>query len=83
MLHRHQDVGGRELAKPWVPQERDCAAWEKRVNEIPRLLSRVEPRHFDRFDSVYAPYLGDQPKVRAQLVLDGKLEVEAIAYKPA
>ena len=42
---------------------------------------------FARFNAVYASYFGDRPParstVRAQLVLDGKLEVEAIAYKPA
>jgi enamine deaminase RidA (YjgF/YER057c/UK114 family) len=42
---------------------------------------------FARFNAVYASYFGDSPParstVRAQLVLDGKLEVEAIAYRPA
>jgi reactive intermediate/imine deaminase len=46
-----------------------------------------DPRDFGRFNAVYASYFGDSPParstVRAQLVLDGKLEVEAIAYKPA
>jgi reactive intermediate/imine deaminase len=45
-----------------------------------------DPRDFGRFNAVYASYFGDNPParstVRAQLVLDGKLEVEAIAYKP-
>jgi 2-iminobutanoate/2-iminopropanoate deaminase len=45
-----------------------------------------DPRDFGRFNAVYASYFGDDPParstVRAQLVLDGKLEVEAIAYKP-
>ena len=46
-----------------------------------------DARDFARFNAVYASYFGDHPParstVRAQLVLDGKLEVEAIAYKPA
>jgi len=46
-----------------------------------------DTRDFGRFNAVYASYFGDSPParstVRAQLVLDGKLEVEAIAYKPA
>jgi reactive intermediate/imine deaminase len=46
-----------------------------------------DPRDFARFNAVYASYFGDSPParstVRAELVLDGKLEVEAIAYKPA
>jgi reactive intermediate/imine deaminase len=46
-----------------------------------------DPRDFARFNAVYASYFGDHPParstVRAQLVIDGKLEVEAIAYKPA
>ena len=46
----------------------------------------TDPRDFGRFNAVYASYFGDNPParstVRAQLVLDGKLEVEAIAYKP-
>jgi reactive intermediate/imine deaminase len=45
-----------------------------------------DPRDFGRFNAVYREYFGDDPParstVRAQLVLDGKLEVEAIAYKP-
>ena len=46
-----------------------------------------DARDFARFNAVYASYFGDNPParstVRAELVLDGKLEVEAIAYKPA
>jgi reactive intermediate/imine deaminase len=46
-----------------------------------------DPRDFGRFNAVYREYFGDHPParstVRSQLVLDGKLEVEAIAYKPA
>jgi reactive intermediate/imine deaminase len=46
-----------------------------------------DPRDFGRFNAVYREYFGDDPParstVRAELVLDGKLEVEAIAYKPA
>ena len=38
---------------------------------------------FGRFNAVYASYFGDAPParstVRSQLILDGKLEVEAIA----
>jgi enamine deaminase RidA (YjgF/YER057c/UK114 family) len=45
-----------------------------------------DPRDFGRFNAVYREYFGDDPParstVRSQLVLDGKLEVEAIAYKP-
>jgi reactive intermediate/imine deaminase len=46
-----------------------------------------DPRDFGRFNAIYREYFGDEPParstVRAQLVLDGKLEVEAIAYRPA
>ena len=46
-----------------------------------------DPRDFGRFNAVYREYFGDDPParstVRSELVLDGKLEVEAIAYKPA
>jgi 2-iminobutanoate/2-iminopropanoate deaminase len=46
-----------------------------------------DPRDFGRFNAVYREYFGDDPParstVRSQLVLDGKLEVEAIAYKPS
>jgi reactive intermediate/imine deaminase len=46
-----------------------------------------DPRDFGRFNAVYASYFGDHPParstVRSQLMLDGKLEVEAIAYRPA
>jgi reactive intermediate/imine deaminase len=45
-----------------------------------------DARDFGRFNAVYASYFEDEPParstVRAQLMLDGKLEVEAIAYKP-
>jgi 2-iminobutanoate/2-iminopropanoate deaminase len=45
-----------------------------------------DARDFGRFNAVYASYFGDAPParstVRSQLILDGKLEVEAIAYKP-
>jgi reactive intermediate/imine deaminase len=45
-----------------------------------------DARDFGRFNAVYASYFGDDPParstVRAQLMLDGKLEVEAIAYSP-
>lgn len=46
-----------------------------------------DPRDFGRFNAVYREYFGDDPParstVRSDLMLDGKLEVEAIAYKPA
>ena len=46
-----------------------------------------DPRDFGRFNAVYREYFGDDPParstVRSALMLDGKLEVEAIAYKPA
>ena len=46
-----------------------------------------DPRDFGRFNAVYREYFGDDPParstVRSELVLDGKLDVEAIAYKPA
>jgi reactive intermediate/imine deaminase len=45
-----------------------------------------DARDFGRFNAVYASYFENDPParstVRAQLMLDGKLEVEAIAYKP-
>ena len=45
-----------------------------------------DPPDFGRFNAVYASYFGDDPParstVRSQLMLDCKLEVEAIAYKP-
>jgi reactive intermediate/imine deaminase len=46
----------------------------------------ADARDFGRFNAVYATYFGDAPParstVRSELMLDGKLEVEAIAYKP-
>jgi reactive intermediate/imine deaminase len=46
----------------------------------------ADARDFARFNAVYASYFGDAPPtrstVRSELMLDGKLEVEAIAYKP-
>jgi reactive intermediate/imine deaminase len=46
-----------------------------------------DPRDFTRFNAVFAEVFPDQPPARStvisRLVLDGKLEVEAIAYKPA
>jgi reactive intermediate/imine deaminase len=45
-----------------------------------------DARDFARFNAIYREYFGDDPParstVRSELVLDGKLEVEAIAYKP-
>ena len=40
-----------------------------------------DARDFGRFNAVYRDPAA-RSTVRAQLVLDGKLEVEAIAYKP-
>jgi 2-iminobutanoate/2-iminopropanoate deaminase len=46
-----------------------------------------DPRDFTRFNAVFAEVFPDQPPARStvisRLVLDGKLEVEAIAYMPA
>ncbi|MFQ5973711.1 MAG: RidA family protein, partial [Alphaproteobacteria bacterium] len=45
-----------------------------------------DPRDFGIFNRVYAEYFGDDPPsrstVRSQLMIDAKVEVEAIAYKP-
>jgi 2-iminobutanoate/2-iminopropanoate deaminase len=45
-----------------------------------------DPRDFTRFNAVFAEVFPDQPPARStvisRLVLDGKLEVEAIAYNP-
>ena len=45
-----------------------------------------DARDFGRFNAAYAELLPTDPPARSttvgQLVLDGKLEVEAIAYKP-
>jgi reactive intermediate/imine deaminase len=46
-----------------------------------------DPRDFTRFNAIFAEVFPDQPPARStvisRLVLDGKLEIEAIAYKPA
>ena len=46
-----------------------------------------DPRDFTRFNAVYAEYFPTEPPARStvvsKLVLDAKLEVEAIAYRPA
>jgi len=46
-----------------------------------------DPRDFAPFNKVYAEYFGDDPParstVRSQLVLNARVEVEAIAYKPS
>jgi reactive intermediate/imine deaminase len=46
-----------------------------------------DPRDFTQFNAVFAEVFPDQPPARStvisKLVLDGKLEVEAIAYRPA
>jgi reactive intermediate/imine deaminase len=46
-----------------------------------------DPRDFTQFNAVFAEVFADQPPARStvisKLVLDGKLEVEAIAYRPA
>jgi reactive intermediate/imine deaminase len=45
-----------------------------------------DARDFGRFNATYAEFFPSDPPARSttvcQLVLDGKLEVEAIAYKP-
>lgn len=45
-----------------------------------------DARDFGRFNATYAEFFPNDPPARSttvcQLVLDGKLEVEAIAYKP-
>lgn len=45
-----------------------------------------DPRDFGGFNRVYAAFFGDDPPsrstVRSQLVIDAKVEIEAIAYKP-
>ncbi|NIR29357.1 MAG: RidA family protein [Gammaproteobacteria bacterium] len=45
-----------------------------------------DPRDFAPFNKIYGEYFGDDPPARStvhsQLVLDAKVEVEAIAYKP-
>jgi reactive intermediate/imine deaminase len=45
-----------------------------------------DARDFGRFNAIYAEFFPTDPPARSttvcQLVLDGKLEVEAIAYKP-
>jgi len=46
-----------------------------------------DPRDFARFNVVFAEYFPNEPPARstvvAKLVQDAKLEIEAIAYKPA
>ena len=46
-----------------------------------------QARDFAGFNKVYAEYFGDNPPARATvgstLMLDAKLEIEALAYKPA
>lgn len=46
-----------------------------------------QERDFVGFNKVYAEYFGDNPPARATvgstLMLDAKLEIEALAYKPA
>lgn len=45
-----------------------------------------DARDFGRFNATYAEFFPDEPPARSttvcDLALDGKLEVEAIAYKP-
>jgi hypothetical protein len=61
--------------------------WTARPGWQPAGAHREGPRDFGRFNAAYREYFGAEPParstVRAELVLDGKLEVEAIAYKPA
>jgi 2-iminobutanoate/2-iminopropanoate deaminase len=46
-----------------------------------------DPRDFGRFNAVYAEYFPTDPParsaVRADLLLDVKIEIEAVAYAPA
>lgn len=46
-----------------------------------------DPRDFGRFNAVYGEYFPTEPParstLRADLLLDVKVEIEAIAYKPA
>lgn len=46
-----------------------------------------DPRDFTQFNAVFAEVFPNQPPARStvisKLVLDGRLEVEAIAYRPA
>lgn len=45
-----------------------------------------DPRDFGRFNKVYAEFFPTDPParstIRAQLVLDAKIEIEAVVYKP-
>lgn len=45
-----------------------------------------DPRDFAAFNKVYAEYFGDAPPARSTLVsplvVDGKVEIELLAYKP-
>ena len=45
-----------------------------------------QPRDFAGFNKVYAEYFGDNPPARATvgsaLMLDARLEIESLAYKP-
>lgn len=45
-----------------------------------------DPRDFWSFNRVYREYFGDQPPARScvqsALMVDGKVEIEVIAYKP-
>jgi enamine deaminase RidA (YjgF/YER057c/UK114 family) len=45
-----------------------------------------DPRDFGIFNRVFAEYFGNHPParsaVRSQLMIDAKVEIDAIAYKP-
>lgn len=45
-----------------------------------------DPRDFAGFNKVYAEFFGDDPParatVRADLMLDARIEIESLAYKP-
>lgn len=47
----------------------------------------ADPRDFAGFNKVYREFFADEPParstVRSELVIDTRLEIEAIAYKPA
>jgi len=46
-----------------------------------------EPRDFGRFNKTYAEFFPTNPParstVRSELMIDGKIEADVIAYKPA
>ena len=64
-------------------EETGCA-----LSDVVKTTCWVEdPRDFGRFNQIYAEYFGgDEPPARATvgstLMLDARLEIEALAYKP-